>query len=405
MKKKLLILGAGIYQVPLIKRARKMGLHTIAASYPGPYPGLSLADQAWPIDTRDAESLFQAAEREGIDGVCTSGTDVAISSMGVLCSRLSLPGIPLKAARLLTDKYLMKEAFVRGGVQTPRAVRVSSAEEAVSAFYELSAPVMVKAVDSSGSRGVTRADSEAQLLRAYQSARQVTKKDYVLVEEFVAAHEIGVDGFLSQGRPALLLPHDKFVYRTANGACLPEGHRFPYECPPRVQEDIRTQILAAVQAVGMDQGAFNADVLITEEGKALILEMGGRAGATCIPELISLYLGCDYYEQIIRCALGLPVDFSHGDVRPAMAKLLFTPKSGILSHVDLAFLEGLRSQGVQVSLDYKTGDLLPAVCDGTDRIGQVIMATDQVSRLEETLSQIRGHLKIDGETLEQLWNE
>lgn len=405
MKKKLLILGAGIYQVPLIKRAKEMGLYTIAASYPGPYPGLSLADRAWLIDTRDAAKLKDAAAKEGIDGICTSGTDVAIYSMGFLCRHLSLPGLSLETARLLTDKFLMKDAFVRGGVQTPRAIRVSSKEQAISAFDQLSAPVIVKAVDSSGSRGVTRADDKQQLLKAYQNALQVTKKDYVLVEQFIAAHEIGVDGFFSHGQLALLLPHDKFVYRTDKGISLPEGHRFPYQCSPQILEDIRRQILTAARAVGLDQGPFNADVLITRDGKALILEMGGRAGATCIPELISMYLGCDYYEQIIRCALGLPVDFSHKGTCPAMAKLLFTPKAGILTHVNLAFLDGLRRQGTEVSLDYKIGDLLPAVCDGTDRIGQVIMATDQVSKLDETLSQIRGHLKIDGETLEQLWNE
>ena len=43
--KKILILGAGIYQVPLIKTAKRMGLYTIVASIPGNYPGFELADK------------------------------------------------------------------------------------------------------------------------------------------------------------------------------------------------------------------------------------------------------------------------------------------------------------------------------------------------------------------------
>ena len=43
-KKKIMVLGAGIYQVPLIKKAKEMGLHTIVVSPKGPYPGISLAD-------------------------------------------------------------------------------------------------------------------------------------------------------------------------------------------------------------------------------------------------------------------------------------------------------------------------------------------------------------------------
>ena len=40
--KKIMILGAGIYQVPLIKTAKKLGLYTIVVSIPGNYPGFEL---------------------------------------------------------------------------------------------------------------------------------------------------------------------------------------------------------------------------------------------------------------------------------------------------------------------------------------------------------------------------
>ena len=404
MKKKLLILGAGIYQAPLIKKAREMGLYTIAASRPGPYPGLTLADQAWLIDTTDAEMLLAKAETEGIDGVCTAGTDVAIRSLGLLNDRLHLQGIPLEAARILTDKYLMKQAFLQGGVSTPASYQVFSGEEALEAYESLTPPVIVKAVDSSGSRGVTRADTPAQLEQAYRRACLVTRKDYVLVEKFLCAHEIGVDGFVLGGCLKLLLPHDKFVHTTREGTSLPAGHHFPYHCSEELFQEIQRQIQLAVNAVGMDDCALNADVLVTDTGQAYLLEMGGRVGATCIPELISLHLGIDYYEQIIRNALGALADFSCTHSKPAMARLLFSPKPGILTHVDYDFLEKLNRNGVRASLDYDPGAAIPGVHDGTDRIGQVILQTDSISELERTLHELYRHIKIDGITLEQLWN-
>lgn len=405
MKKKLFILGAGIYQVPLIKKAKDMGLYTIAASCPGPYPGLAIADQALLIDTRDGEALQKAAVRESIDGICTSGTDVAVRSLGLLCDSLGLAGLPLTAARILTDKYRMKEAFCKGGVSTPVSIQVFSFQEALKAFGRLTPPVIVKAVDSSGSRGVTRADSSEELAAAYERACLATRKDYVLVEQFVTAHEIGVDGFISGGEVTLLLPHDKFVYTTKEGTSLPEGHHFPFHCSQETEGEIRRQICLAVRAVGMNQCAFNTDVLITDQGEVFILEIGGRAGATCIPELITLYSGVDYYEQIIRNALGEVPDFSSQTRRPAMAKLLFSPLPGILTQADYAFFEGLQEKGIFVSLDYSPGSSLPGVHDGTDRIGQVIMQTDCPATLDQVLAQVRSHIKIDGISLESLWNE
>ena len=45
--KKLLILGAGTYQVPLIKTARRLGIYTIVSSIHGNYPGFELADKVY----------------------------------------------------------------------------------------------------------------------------------------------------------------------------------------------------------------------------------------------------------------------------------------------------------------------------------------------------------------------
>ena len=77
-----MILGAGIYQVPLIRTARRMGLYTIVVSIPGDYPGFALADKIYELNTRDKEAILAAAEKEQIDGICTSGTDVAVSTIG-----------------------------------------------------------------------------------------------------------------------------------------------------------------------------------------------------------------------------------------------------------------------------------------------------------------------------------
>ena len=111
-----MILGAGIYQVPLIRTARRMGLYTIVVSIPGDYPGFALADKIYELNTRDKEAILAAAEKEQIDGICTSGTDVAVSTIGYVCEKMHLSGIPCEAAEILTDKAKMKDAFRQGGV-------------------------------------------------------------------------------------------------------------------------------------------------------------------------------------------------------------------------------------------------------------------------------------------------
>ena len=108
MKKKLMIMGAGIYQVPLIRTAKRMGIHTIAVSIPGKYPGFSVADEICHINTTDYEAVLKVAKEKQIDGIVTAGTDVAVITIGKVCDELGLKGLSFEAAKIAVDKLLMK---------------------------------------------------------------------------------------------------------------------------------------------------------------------------------------------------------------------------------------------------------------------------------------------------------
>lgn len=382
MKKRLLVLGAGIYQVPLIDKARELGCEVLVASYQGNYPGFSHADRVFYVDTTDAEGILAIARDERVDGVITTGTDVAVRSIGVVCDELGLPGISARSARLLTDKALMKEAFVAGGVNTSPFAVVHTEEEARDAAKRLGYPVMVKACDVSGSRGVTKVSCGDELPAAYAAARAATHTDHVVVEGFVPGNEIGVDGFVLDGKLSLFAPHRKFVYRAGN-VTIPGGHAFPIDADDGLLERIRRQLELVVSSTGMDACAVNGDFMVTPAGEIFVLEAGGRCGATCIPELVSIHYGIDYYAQMIRCALGQACDFASRASVPCMAKLLFSANSGVVESIDEAGLDKLRAEtGACIELDVSIGDSVHAVHDGTDRFGQVIMRTASEAELD-----------------------
>ena len=392
--KRLLILGAGIYQVPLIQKVREMGLEALVASYAGNYPGFAEADRSFSVDTTDAEGILAIARSEHVDGIMTTGTDVAVKSIGRVCDAMGLPGISEGAALLLTDKARMKQAFAKGGVNTSPFRVVQSEGEALEAAAAIGYPVMVKACDVSGSRGVTKVDEPDALPAAYASSMAATHADHVVVEGFVPGMEIGVDGFVSGGELVLFAPHHKFVRRTG-AVTIPEGHAFPIDADEALLGRIRTQLERVVVATGMDSCAVNGDFMVAPDGEVYVLEAGGRCGATCIPELISTYLGIDYYEQMIRAALGETADFVPRAERPCMAKLLFSDVSGTVRAIDGAGLaEVERRFDASVGLDVAVGDKIHAVHDGTDRFGQVIMATDDEASRNEALKSVSSCIEV-----------
>ena len=400
MNKKLMILGAGIYQVPLIRKAKEMGLETYVLSYPGNYPGIPLADHYAPLDTRDKEAICALAMKEGIHGICTSGTDVAVVSIGYVCDRMGLNGITGKAAELVTDKARMKDAFASHGVSTARYIRVHSLKEAQSAAAEIGYPIIIKPTDSSGSRGVRKVEEPSALAEAFAEAWRRTKKGYLLVEEFIDATEIGVDAFVGNGEFLAFFPHTKFTYTTHKGVTLPAGHQFPYNGKESLLAELQTQMLRAVRALGLSNCALNADVFVKND-KVWIIEIGGRTGATCIPELISIYQGYDWYEKLIRSALGEPVDFSSRTAVPCMSELIFSPIPGKITRIDEEALARLREK-TEVQLDFPVGASIFGVSDATDRIGHVIAPTTDHAVLASYVREARRCIWLEEGNLQDL---
>ena len=393
--KTLMIMGAGIYQVPLIKTAKRMGVHTIVVSIPGNYPGFALADEICYENTVDYEAVLGVAREKHVDGIVTAGTDVAVITIGKVCDELGLKGLSFAAAEIASNKLGMKEKYEEYGVRTARfrLVKLDGSDLKEKAA-ELTFPLIFKAVDSSGSRGIRRVDSEEEFERTRQYVAESTHKDYFLVEEFIEGEEFGAQAFVQDGKVEFILPHGDFVFHGDTG--VPVGHFAPYDLPEEVIADCKEQLVKAVEAMSLDNCAINADFIL-KDGKTYVLELGGRSGATCLAELVSIYYGFDYYEKLIRVALGEKVSFASDQAMPNASKLLMSDRDGVIaSQTDTnESSENL----VEVQFDYQPGDLVHAFHVGPHRIGHVITKGETLkqakAQLEEALQKI--HIEVKEE--------
>lgn len=393
--KKLLILGAGIYQVPLINTAKRLGIYTIAASIPGNYPGFELADKVYYENTTDYEAILKIAKEEKIDGIVTAGTDVAVITIGKVCDALGLTGLSEQAAMIATDKLLMKEVYEAEGVRTARYRKVYfSNDDYADQLSELTPPLMFKSVDSSGSRGIIKVSSPSEYDAAREYVKASTRSDYFIVEEFIDGEEFGAQAFVRNGKVEFILPHGDYVFKGDTG--VPVGHFAPYDLSAEVLEDANKQLVGAIRAMKLDNCAINAD-FIMKDGKTYVLELGGRSGATCLAELTAIYYDFDYYEKIILTALGEEVDFTPGPAAkngrvPNASKLLTSDKDGVIvsqtndnpPHPDIC----------EVQFDYKPGDEVHKFRVGPHRIGHVITKGKSLNEAVELLNKALDNIHI-----------
>ena len=367
--KKIMILGAGIYQVPLIETAKRMGLYTIVVSIPGNYPGFTLADKVYYENTVDDEKILEIAREENIDGIITTGTDVCVITIGKVCDALGLSGLSYEAAQVAVDKMLMKTKYEEYGVRTARFRKVLFTDPDIrTTIAGLEFPLIFKSVDSSGSRGIIRVDSYDEFDSAMAYVKENTRKDYFLIEEFIEGEEFGAQAFVYNGEVVFTLPHGDYVFHGDTG--VPIGHFAPYNLDEAVIEDAKKQLAGAVKAMGLDNCAINADFIL-KDNKTYVLELGGRCGATCLAELVAIYYGFDYYEKILKTALGEDPDFDFGKPPvPNASHLLMSEKDGIIE--SQANHNEPNPDIYQVQFDYQPGDEVHKFHVGPHRIGHII---------------------------------
>lgn len=381
--KKILILGAGIYQVPLIKKAKEMGLYTIVCSIDGDYPGFALADKVYYVNTTDIDGCIAVAEREQIDGVCTTGTDVALPSLGAIVDRLHLKGPSYESAVLSADKRRMKDAFVACGVRTANYRTVESLDEGLLAAGEIEYPVILKVTDSSGSRGICVARNKCEFENAYKSVFPYTKKTYILVEKFIEGKEFGAQALVVNGKVLFVMPHGDIVFQGMTG--VPIGHYVPYIIPSELEKDTVVQVERAIQALRIDNAAVNAD-LIEHNGKVYVLEIGARVGATCLPEIVSQYFGIDYYEVILKVSLGMHVEEEFVPRGACVAELITSEIDGEIKKVNTNVTH---PNLLQFSMDYPIGAKVNKFIVGPDRIGQIVAFGETLEESKNCITDLK----------------
>ena len=179
--KRLLILAGSHNEVPLVKRAKELGIYTIVTDYyePKKSPAKKIADEYWNISWDDTDALEKKCIERKVDGVTGGYSEFVIEAVIRLCERLGLPCYcTMEQLDITRDKIKFKETCRKNNV--PVVHEYESIED-VSHF-----PVIVKPVDRAGSIGISIASDRAELKKAYDYAMEMSVCKKVIIEDYIS---------------------------------------------------------------------------------------------------------------------------------------------------------------------------------------------------------------------------
>lgn len=396
MKKKLLVLGAGLLQFPVIKKAREMGVYVISADDDPDAPGMAMADKAIvPGGLINEDKLLAIAKEEQIDGVIHPCSEVAMNVMGRINDELHLSGISKEMAIRATNKHLMREAFEKYGAPSPKSILTKDGEDAWQIFCEqFTTNAILKPSRNSGSRGIAKVEkgiSKDAFIDLYHRAFDESRDHSVLIEQFIEGAEFSVEVIVWQGEPHVLAVTDK---KTTEAPYFVElGHNQPSTYPLDTQLKLMNGAVAGCKALGLTNCAAHCELKV-QNGEAYLMEIGARMGGDFIStELTHLSTGIDMVAATIDVVLGIEPDLTPKTKGMGVCIRYFTPKPGKL--VSIIGTEMLNAPDVyDAEIYHQPGNMIPEVRSSLDRSGHVIVTAPTAQLAIEQADRIINHVKL-----------
>jgi biotin carboxylase len=301
-----LFVGAGRHQRRAILRARELGLRVAAVDRNPDAPGLAEADERHVVDFADVGAVIEVARRTGIDGVLTVSADRAVPVVAAVAEELGLPGIGTETAHLMTHKVAMRRRLAEGGVPQPRYAAVRVMREAAPAAETVGFPAVLKPADSGGQRGLFLLESRDDLERHLHAALAESPTGEAILEEYTDGLELNGLVVARGGTPSPLLLSDRLRPRGV-GFGVGWIHAYPSRLFGDAIDEAERVALRAVRTLGLRDGIAFPQLIVSGDGKAVVVEVAARIPGGQMADLAFHALGVDLVEIALLQALGRDV--------------------------------------------------------------------------------------------------
>ena len=310
-KKKLMLLGGLRYLLPVIEEAHKMGVYVITADYLPNNIAHKYSDEYCNVSIINKDAVLRAAQELKIDGILSHAVDPGVVSAAYVAEKMRLPfQCSYEATCILQDKSLFRRFLSENGFNCPKAKGYTNAEDALKDVDYFNWPVIVKPVDSAGSKGVTKVTDKSDLKSAIETALSASLSKNFIIEDFLdkVGAQSSADIFTVKGKLVYPAYSDQLFDKDAANPYTPAIEIWPASMEQKFQDDLTAQLQRLFTLLGVKSGIYNVESRVCSDGKAYIMEVSPRGGGNRIAELQDMATGQNLIANEIRKALNMPMD-------------------------------------------------------------------------------------------------
>ena len=396
-QKKILMLGGLRYLIPVIQAAHELGYYVITCDYLPHNIAHKYADEYHNISITNKNAVLELAKDLKINGIMSFAVDPGVLTAAYVCDKLGLPGNPYTSVQILQNKDLFRNFLKKNGFNTPKSCGYDSVEEALSDIESFQWPIIVKPVDSAGSKGVSRIDRIADLEKAIIHALKNSFSHRFIIEEFIEqhGHSSDSDAFSINGELKFISFSDQYFDNKATNPYTPSAYSWPSSMTDRNQESLSSEIQRLLQLLHMNTSIYNIETRVGTDGKAYIMEVSPRGGGNRLSEILRYATGTDLIKNAVRAAVGETI--------PAIAPcvyngywseiILHADKTGIFK--DIQIKQNMKENHItEIDLWVRPGDIIHSFNGANDAIGTLVVNFNNKQQQHDMMSCINSWVKI-----------
>ena len=398
--KKLLLLGGSAYIVPVIKKAKELGIFTITCDYLPDNTAHKYSDRYVNVSVIDKERVLEISKELQIDGIMSFACDPGVVTAAYVAEKMNLPFQgSYESVKILQNKGLFRKFLIDNGFNCPHAKSYSDINAPYKDIDYFNWPVIVKPCDSAGSKGVKKADNPEDLNDAILYALENSISKTFIIEDFITRkgfHSTS-DIFTIDGQIKFVTYSDEYEDPKSDNPFVPSRDVYPTTMDIENQNNLTSELQRLMKLLNMKDGIYNVDACVGINNIPYIMELSPRGGGAKVAEIQDMAYGVDLIKREIQKAVGLPIDdfddYECNGVWTLMNIHLKSHEGGILKEIYIDPI--IKEKHIRlIDIFVKQGDYIHPYTGENMSLGDIFLRFDTREELEKTVALEDEWLKV-----------
>jgi len=395
--KKLMILGGSKYILPVIEEAHKLGIYVITCDYLPNNIAHKFSDEYINVSIIDKEKTLKAAQYAKIDGIMSFACDPGVITAAYVAEKMHLPSVgSYEAVSILQDKAKFRNFLAKHNFNVPRAQGYSNIDDALKSIDEFNLPVIVKPVDSAGSKGVSKVSHKKELKDAIATALNYSISKHFIIEEFIEpkGHPSDSDCFSLDGElKVVTFSSQRFDKETAN-IFTPCGFSYTSSFTKKERLYLESEIQRLITLLNLKTSLYNIETRVGKDGLPYIMEVSPRGGGNRISEMINLEKSINLIKLAVMAAVGLEISDNFKEKRNGHI-FMYVLHSDIDGKFEkLIVSEEISKYIYETDLWVKPNDIVKSFSGANATIGTIVMRFKTKKELMKYTNNMRDYIKV-----------